>query len=189
MTRGIHTSNNPVCKYCGEVRKNDNSRMNHERFCSKNPNKETTPTKGKVGTFTGKKHSATTKSKISEARIKFLNENPDQVPYKLNHYSKGRSYAEEYWKVILDSNDMKYTEQYQIGPYQLDFAFLESKVDLEIDGDQHYLDKRVIESDKRRNKYLEDLGWTIIRVKWSDFKKLTNKKEYVESIINQIMRP
>ena len=131
-------------------------------------------------------HTEETKRKISESRIKFLRENPHMVPYKLNHYSKGRSYAEEYWKVVLDSNDVIYEEQYQIGPYQLDFAFPELKIDLEIDGDQHHLDKRIIESDKRRNQYLEELGWKIIRVKWSEFKKLTDKKDYVSMIINQI---
>ena len=132
-------------------------------------------------------HTEETKKKISESRIKFLRENPDMVPYKLNHYSKGRSYAEEYWKVVLDSRDMIYKEQHQIGPYQLDFAFVDQKIDLEIDGDQHHLDKRVVESDKRRNQYLEELGWKTIRVKWSEYKKLTNKNEYVDNVIKEIM--
>lgn len=136
-----------------------------------------------------RRHTDETKKKISESRIKFLRENPDQVPYKLNHYSKGRSYAEEYWKVVLDSNNIVYEEQYQIGTYQLDFAFPELKIDLEIDGDQHHLDKRIVESDKRRNLYLEELGWTIIRVKWSEYKKLINKKDYVNTILERIRGP
>lgn len=131
-------------------------------------------------------HTEETKKKISESRIKFLSENPQMVPYKLNHYSKGRSYAEEYWKNVLDSNDMIYEEQYQIRTYQLDFAFTDKKIDLEIDGDQHYLDKRIVESDKRRNQYLEELGWKIIRVKWSEYKKLTNKIDYINIIIKEI---
>ena len=133
-------------------------------------------------------HTEETKKKISESRIKYLNENPDMVPYKLNHYSKGRSYAEEYWKVVLDSNNLVYEEQYQIGKYQLDFAFPELKIDLEIDGDQHYLDKRIIESDKRRNTYLEELGWTVIRIKWSEYKKLIDKKQFVEAILKKLCR-
>jgi len=129
-------------------------------------------------------HSEETKKKISEHRIKFLRENPDKVPYKLNHYSKGRSYAEEYWKIVLDTNNIIYEEQYQVGTYHLDFALPNLKIDLEIDGDQHHLDKRVVESDKRRNIYLENLGWTVIRVKWSDYKKLEDKKSYVNNIIS-----
>ena len=125
-----------------------------------------------------------TKKKISESRIKFLRENPDMVPYKLNHYSKGRSYPEEYWKIILDSHGVSYTEQYQVGPYQLDFVI--GNTDLEIDGDQHYLDKRVVASDKRRNEYLENLGWKIVRIKWSDYQKLVDKKTFVDDIISQL---
>ena len=127
-----------------------------------------------------------TKKKISKSRIKFLRENPHMVPYKLNHYSKGRSYAEEYWKTILDSNNLTYDEQYQIGPYQLDFAFVTDKIDLEIDGDQHHLDQRVVKSDIRRNEYLGTLGWKTIRIKWSDYQKLVDKKTFVDGIISQL---
>lgn len=133
-----------------------------------------------------KRHTDETKKKISDSRIKFLRDNPDQVPYKLNHYSKGRSYPESYWASILDSNDLLYDEQYQIGPYQLDFAFVELKINLEIDGDQHHLDLRIVASDKRRNLYLQELGWKIIRVKWSDYKKLKDKKAFVNLILLEL---
>lgn len=142
--------------------------------------------KGKEGTFKGKKHSEETKNKIRESRIKFLEENPDKVPYKLNHYSKGRSYAEEYWKNVLEANDIEFVEQYPINLYSLDFAILSKKIDLEIDGDQHYLDPRIVESDKKRDYFLSEMGWKIIRVKWSFYKKLDNKAEFVYSLIQQL---
>lgn len=66
---------------------------------------------------------------------------------------------------------------------------IDKKIDIEIDGDQHYTDKRIIESDKRRNKYLENIGWKIIRIGWSDYKKIINeedKKEYIDNIIKTI---
>lgn len=137
----------------------------------------------------GRKHSEETKQKISQRRIDFLRENPDMVPYKLNHYSKGRSYPEEYWKAVLDTNGILYTEQYQVGPYQLDFAIVNNltvKIDLEIDGEQHHLDERVVASDKRRNEYLENLGWKIVRVRWSEYQKLVDKKTFIEYIIQEI---
>ena len=137
----------------------------------------------------GKKHSQETKDKISRARLKYLSENPDKVPYKLNHYSNGPSYPERYWKKIFDNFQIQYTEQYQIHTYELDFALVDAKIDIEIDGDQHYLDERIIKSDIRRNEYLENLGWKIIRIKWSDYKKIVDKqdrKDYIKSIIEQI---
>jgi len=134
----------------------------------------------------GRPVSKETRSKISKSRIRFLKEHPDQVPYLLNHYSKGPSYPESYWKGILDSNEITYSEQFRIGLYALDFALVEKKIDFEIDGDQHYLDERVVESDKRRNNFLENLGWKIIRVRWSEYTKLENKKQFVDSIICQL---
>jgi very-short-patch-repair endonuclease len=140
---------------------------------------------------TGRKHSQETKEKISKARRKYLTENPDMVPYKLNHYSKGPSYPERYWKKILNKANINYVEQYQIHTYQLDFALVERKIDIEIDGDQHYLDQRIVESDKRRNEYLESLGWKIIRIRWSEYKKIVDKQDriaYVNNIINEIQK-
>lgn len=137
----------------------------------------------------GRRHTEETKNKISKARQKYLAENPDKVPYKLNHYSKGRSYPEQFWKEIFDNHGVQYSEQYKIHTYQLDFALVDQKIDIEIDGEQHYLDERIIQSDKRRNKYLEELGWKIIRIRWSDYKKLIDEKDrinYVNSIIKEI---
>lgn len=136
-----------------------------------------------------KKHSQHTKDKISKARLKYLAENPDKVPYKLNHYSKGPSYPERYWKKVFDKVGLNYKEQYSIHTYQLDFALVNEKIDIEIDGDQHYLDERIIRSDIRRNQYLENLGWKVIRIKWSDYKKLVDKQDridYIDSILKHI---
>jgi hypothetical protein len=107
---------------------------------------------------TGKKHTQESKDKISRTRIKYLKENPDKVPYLFNHCSKERSYPGIYFKGIFDSHGVDYTEQYRISTYQLDFAILDKKIDIEIDGDQYHLDKRIVKCDIRRNKFLIDEG-------------------------------
>jgi very-short-patch-repair endonuclease len=48
------------------------------------------------------------------------------------------------------------------------------------------LDKRIIESDIRRNLYLEEKGWKIIRIKWSDYQKLDNKREFIKNLKLQL---
>jgi len=207
-----------ICQYCNSERKNKNSLAQHEIRCKSNPER-IEPSYGMLGkkgnnqwgkakengeeyilsdetrkkmsvASTGRKHSDETKKNLSKIRKQFLTENPEMVPYKLNHYSNGPSYAEVYWKGILDSHKVDYIEQHPVSLYSLDFAILESKIDLEIDGDQHYLDKRVIESDKRRTKYLSDRGWTVIRIKWSDYQKLDRKEkeEYIKNIIEKLVR-
>jgi very-short-patch-repair endonuclease len=137
-------------------------------------------------TFKGREHSTETRDKMRSSRIKFLEENPDKVPYKLNHYSKGRSYPEQYWMNILYKHDISFVEQYQIGLYSLDFAIIDKKIDLEIDGEQHYLDQRIVESDIRRTALLNALGWNVIRIRWSTYQKLVDKEPFVHYILSQL---
>jgi len=128
-----------------------------------------------------------TKKKISESRKKYLMQNPDKVPYKLNHYSKGPSYPETYFDEIFQSK-FKYEKYLQIGYYHIDFAITTKKIAIEVDGDQHYLDEKIVESDKRKNKYLIDKGWDIIRIKWSDYQKMKRleKEKYVHELVNYV---
>jgi hypothetical protein len=46
--------------------------------------------------------------------------------------------------------------------YTLDFAHIEAKVDIEIDGSSH---KRKEDHDARRDAFLRNLGWKVIRIK------------------------
>lgn len=59
-----------------------------------------------------------TKNKISKSRKKYLIENPDKVPYLLNHSSKGPSYPESYFEKIF-KDKLKYEKYYRIGFLQL----------------------------------------------------------------------
>lgn len=207
-----------ICQFCSKESYTKHSHIAHQAACPSNPNRnnpynrkftkkrkggnqwtkakesgevyvisEATRQKFKVSS-TGRKHSEQTKDKIRQSRIKFLEANPEMVPYKLNHYSNGPSYPEIYWKGVLDSNDITYTEQYRIGMYAIDFAIVDGKIALEIDGDQHYLDPRIVESDIRRTNKLQELGWKVVRVKWSDYQKLDHiqRKLFVDNILNCI---
>jgi very-short-patch-repair endonuclease len=132
----------------------------------------------------GKTLSEETKKKISNSRIEFLKKNPDKIPYKLNH-SSTVSYPETYFIQCLESVKDNKECQYKVHTYKLDFANPAEKLYLEIDGDQHYLDSKMVEHDKRRYKILHDLGWRGIRVRWSSFQKLSDeeKKQEIEKII------
>lgn len=118
---------------------------------------------------------------------KFLKENPDKIPYLLNHSSK-ISYPEKYFKELFDSLKINLEFQYSLYPYFLDFAKIESKIDIEIDGGQHTYDKRIVEHDKKRNDYLEKLGWKIIRIKWSEYKKMSYNErcQFVKDLVSKL---
>jgi len=135
-----------------------------------------------------RKLSEKTKEKISKARRKFLKENPDKVPYLLNHHSKGMSYPEKYFEKLFRNENIELIYHHRVGTYQLDFSDPIRKIDIEIDGEQHYCDEKIIKSDKRRNKYLEDNGWFVYRIRWSKYNKLDKKhrKMVVAQIKNVI---
>lgn len=143
-------------------------------FCKNNPEKL--------------KHTKETKEKISKIRKKYIEENPDKVPYLMNHYSKGNSYPENYFSEVFENENVDLKFHLQVGIYELDFYNEDIKFYLEIDGEQHYCDTRIVESDLRRNKYLSDLGWCGCRIRWSEFKKKSfeEKREVINLIKNEI---
>lgn len=134
----------------------------------------------------GKKHSEETKKQISIKRKKFLEENPHMVPYKLNHYSKGESYPEEYFRKLLEKNKVDFEQEVQVGLYSLDFLI--GNTDLEIDGEQHYLDERIKESDIKRTLFLESKGFNIIRIRWSEYQKLSrnSKEKFINNLLKEL---
>lgn len=137
-------------------------------------------TRQKMGdVWRGRRHSEESKKKISTSMKKYLTENPDKVPYLLNHYSHGPSYPEIYWMDLIAKEKLDLSYHKQIWLYQLDFFNGEKKIDLEIDGKQHENDPRIKESDLRRTQYLENLGWKVIRVKWDEWKSSSKKKKKV----------
>lgn len=54
----------------------------------------------------------------------------------------------------------KFRRQHPISPYIVDFACLEKKLIIELDGSQHLEAK---EPDKRRDNFLKEKGFTVLR--------------------------
>jgi very-short-patch-repair endonuclease len=122
-------------------------------------------------------HSAATKKKISEARKAYLKANPDKVPYLLNHNSKGPSYPERYFKEVFEKEGIALVQYHRVGLFELDFADLERKVDVEIDGGQHTSDQRIVEHDIKRTRKLEALGWRVFRIDWPSYQKKSRSEK------------
>jgi very-short-patch-repair endonuclease len=133
-------------------------------------------------------HTEETKKKLSSIRRKYLEENPDKVPYRLYHYSKYEPYSEKYFKEVFEKENVDLKFHLDVSIYELDFYNEEIKLCVEIDGSQHYVDKRIIQSDIRRTEYLEKLGWKVFRIRWSDFKRkpITEKIEVIQYLKNLI---
>lgn len=130
----------------------------------------------------GKRLSEETKRKLSEARKAWILAHPDKSPYLVSHYTRGESYSEKYFREWMEKEGIQFVAQQNLGTYRLDF--LVGNIDLEIDGEQHWNDKRVAESDKRRNKYVEEQGLKVIRIRWSHYQKLSqdDKHDFLERL-------
>ena len=109
--------------------------------------------------------------------------NPDKVPYKLNHSSK-ISYPERYFLSVLKGFDFQYKVPGTL--YEIDFANPAKKIAIEIDGEQHYVDQRIVDHDIERDKVLKEIGWKTIRVRWSHYKSLSldKRKETILKLMN-----
>lgn len=121
--------------------------------------------------FKGKKHSQETKNKISQSYKSFLENHPDKIGWIINHSSK-KSYAEKYFEEVFKNENINLKYHKQIGRYELDFYNEDLMKYIEIDGHQHTDSEYMIQHDKDRDLYLENLGWKGMRIRWSEYKKL-----------------
>lgn len=88
-------------------------------------------------------------------------------------------------KVIQNEfSDKNYTYEYWIKPFSIDFAWLEKKKAIEIDGEQHIYNPEQVERDKRKNELLKKEGWLLLRIAWKDL--FHNTKHVIEQANNFI---
>lgn len=136
-----------------------------------------------IPSWRGKHLSPEHKAKLSKAQTDYL------IRTGLNRWSNAhsskRTYPEIFFGEILKDICI---EQYVVPglPYKLDFADIENKIDIEIDGESHYKGDDLCDHDKIRGKKLEEFGWRTIRIRWSKFQKLSTdeKKEFIRNLFD-----
>ncbi len=74
-------------------------------------------------------------------------------------------------------NGLKFRRQHPCGNYILDFACIEIKLAIELDGSQH---QQQIEYDKNRTEWLRSEGWKLLRFWNNDV--LQNSESVLEAI-------
>lgn len=99
-------------------------------------------------------------------------------------HSSQESYPEKRFKQALEEAGIQgWLYKYPAGIYEYDFAFLELKLDVEIDGDTH-LNPLVKKKDERRDAWTRSQGWEVLRFTAKDVKK--NLGGVIESLKNKI---
>lgn len=129
------------------------------------------------------------KDKIRKARLKFMKEHPEETAWRKRNEP---SYPEKMFIKFLEEkgySDKYYIErEYSIFPFYIDFAFIDLKIAVEIDGSQHLEEERQ-QKDIEKDKLLQDNGWTVIRIAenvirndWDILEQTLNKYINKESI-------
>lgn len=111
------------------------------------------------------KHTDETKQKIREHRLRFMKEHPEETAWRKRNKP---SYPEECFIKFLQERgyDKKFLieREKSVFPFFIDFAFVDVKLAVEIDGSQHILDDVRKQRDIEKNKVLKSNGWKLLRV-------------------------
>jgi very-short-patch-repair endonuclease len=104
-----------------------------------------------------------TKRKRSEAQKNYLKKHPE-----LNAWRRPESYCEKIFQQLIEKNELakKYdiVREYSFFPYFIDFAFVNIKLAVEVDGSQHWKEQKYIENDLRKDKLLISKEWKVYRI-------------------------
>lgn len=171
----IHPKGDFTCSFCGQsfFNKKLEYKTQHENHCKKNPNRVEYKN-------VGRKLTEEHKRKISETQKKNFKESGAKSIWHTRLENR-KSFAEQYFDACFPN----LKQNYHVDRYFLDLANPEKKLYIEVDGEQHYNDQKVVEHDKVRTKRLEDLGWLCVqRIRWSEYRKLS--KEEQESLIESL---
>jgi very-short-patch-repair endonuclease/transposase len=108
-----------------------------------------------------------------------------------------RSYPE---KVFIDqlqfykiNERYKIEEKFPFSKYVLDFVIKDLKVNIEIDGSQHFKDSKSILHDRERDQFLIDNEWKVYRISWQEMMSnlslvISNLDKWLSSLSNNSSR-
>ena len=94
------------------------------------------------------------------------------------------SYPQQFFIEVLKQNNISYQKEKHVGKYFLDFVIQtpKGKVDLQIDGKQHWMIQTQMMSDKIRDEYIASQGYIVYRIKWNQINTEKGKQQIEEKI-------
>ena len=86
---------------------------------------------------------------------------------------KGETTIEKKVRQALEKSNLKFKQEFKIGIYRADFLIQGKKMIIECDGDYWHKIPGAIDRDLRKDKYLTNLSYKIIRITESRIRKLS----------------
>ncbi len=130
----------------------------------------------------GKKLSIETREKISNS-MKLAHKEGRAHNIGECRWNNTPSWPEQWFMNVIENEhlDNSYEREYPFFRFSLDFAWIDKKLCVEIDGKQHDLPEQH-ERDVRKDNLLKENGWKLLRLRWSWI--YNNSKEAVSLIKN-----
>jgi very-short-patch-repair endonuclease len=164
--RGGMKIKNFICQECSSVYE---ARKENSKFCSRSCS------------LKNKLKNESVKKKIAEGRKRYIKkaiENGTWIGWRTRRFEP--SFPEKYVARILDEMNISYEKEFRINRFFADFAIVDKKIDIEIDGKQHEQRK---EHDDKRDSILNKEGWKVYRIKW-----IFPKDDKIRKQLQEILR-
>lgn len=184
-TKQKEKSDKHFCKYCGKEYPTGIALGGHTGSCIKNPTSYIKYDKTKDN-WKGRSHTEETKKKMSES-MKLAHKEGRAWNIGQSRWNNKQSYSEKFFETFLKNENIDYVSEHPVGIYSIDFAILDKKIAIEIDGKTHFTDDIVIERDKRKNSKLKEEGWFLLRIKWTTM--FNNTKPTLNKVLEFIKKP
>ena len=172
------------CNFCNIEFKDGFSLGGHISNCKLNPNFSKKIEKISASLI-GKKLPEDQKKRISEAMKVAHGENRAWNIGK-SRWDNKKSYPEIFFSNVIQNEfiDKNYKSEYPVGIYSIDFAWPDLKKAIEIDGEQHERFDDYRQRDERKDEFLSEIGWRVLRITWKEM--FNNTKEKIREAYNFI---
>ena len=156
------------CKFCYKEFETGPKLGSHVRMCKLRPDYESLlkkSTSKRIGIKLSEEH----KNIISES-MKKAHKEGRAWNIGMSRWNNKSSYPEKFFMKVIKNefDDKNYQREYNVGIYSLDFAWVDKKKVIEIDGAQHQRFEEYKERDKRKDQFLIKEGWKILRIPWKN---------------------
>lgn len=134
------------------------------------------------------KMSEESKQKIREFRIRHMQDHPNETTWLRKHQSEKSNPEIIFEKELIERNITGWIYNYRVNIYKYDFAFVDLKLDVEIDGEQHERAEQAFK-DKLRDEFTMKNGWTVLRFKVKEDiqKNLSKTMDKLEKTIADLL--
>lgn len=130
------------------------------------------------------KQSDETKQKLRNIRLQFMKNHPEKTAWRLVNESYPEKMFQKYLNERGYSDKYNIVREYSVFPFFIDFAFIDLKLAIEIDGSQHLLPERKLK-DKEKDALLTNKGWIVIRI---SEKLVKTNWEIIDDILSSTIR-